>query len=130
MKKLYNINLEVVNPIPGSEFELEVMATAHMTQLMRKHVRNKKSHQHNRKMNKMYKEKEYIKTAKYQSIADGYKKSMSKKGKGKMKKIKGQTLPTPIAANDASVKSWSKIGYGENRPLKEGFKLFAIYDIT
>lgn len=94
------------------------------------HCKKKVHSRFKRTVNQNFKEKEVIKNAKYQKIADRYKRSMSKKGMGRYKKIKGQVLPKPLDTNSRCVKSWTHVGYGKDKPLKEGFKLYCIFDIT
>lgn len=94
------------------------------------HCKKKVHSRFKREMDQKFKRKEVIKTSRYQKIADGYKKTISKKGVGKYKKIKGQIHPKLLNANSRCIKSWTHIGYGKDKPLKEGIKLYCIYDIT
>lgn len=83
-----------------------------------------------RQLDRKFKTRERVKTAKYQKICDDYKRRLSKKGIGRAMKVKGVTMPTAMPCNDKTTKSWTRVGYGENKPLREGFKHGIIYAIT
>lgn len=94
------------------------------------HFTRKAQNLKRRKLNIKHKPAEAIRHAKYQKICDAYKNTMRRKGVGRAIKVKGETMPTAMAANDAASKSWRHIGYGRAKPLREGTKHFAVYDIT
>lgn len=78
-------------------------------------------------MNKTHKENERIRTQRFQKIADSFKKNYQKKGIGKVKKIKGEVMPTQYALNNRYAKGWSNY---QGMHGKEGFKTFCLWSIT
>lgn len=94
------------------------------------HARSKNHTRFKRKHDEKFKKREMIKHAKYQKKVDYVINGWKKKGRGKEKKIKGQTLPSMISTNNKCTKSWKYIGYGKKKPLKEGLKHSAIFYLT
>lgn len=94
------------------------------------HYHSKEHTRFKRKMDKEFKRKEAIKTLKYQERVDKIKKTIKKKGRGKYVKIKGEILPSWIDTNSRCSKSWTYVGYGKEKPLKEGFKHSIIFYLT
>lgn len=76
---------------------------------------------------KSHKENERIRTQRFQKIADSFKKSYQKKGIGKSKKIKGQTMPTQYALNNRNAKEWSNY---QGMRGHESFKTFCLWSVT
>lgn len=96
---------------------------------MKQHLRNKHHNRFKRKRDRFFKRKEVIKSLVYQSKVDVIKRTIKKKGNGRLHKIKGQTLPSMINTNSACTKSWTRVGYGKDKPLKEGMKHSIIFGI-
>lgn len=121
MSKKNNLSIE--------EAFLEEYNLPKLSRAMKQHLRNKYHSRFKRKKDKVFKRKEVIKSLVYQSKVDAIKKTMRKKGSGKFYKIKGQTLPSMVNTNSACTKSWTRVGYGKNKPLKEGMKHSIIFGI-
>lgn len=76
-----------------------------LSYVMKRHLKNKHYSRFKRKRDRVFKRKEVIKSLVYQSKVDAIKKTIKKKGNGKIHKIKGQTLPSMIDTNSACTKS-------------------------
>ena len=66
-------------------------------------------------MAKKFKEKEVIKYSYFQTKCDRTKQRLQGKGVGLQKKIKGQTLPQPMASNERALKEARLMGH---KPIK------------
>ena len=100
------------------------------TQDFHTHSMRKTRNRIRRNQNRGHRVRESVRNANYQTACDQYKRRLSRKGAGRTKKIKGQTLSTGIPCNSRCTKSWLKVGYGCSKPLHEGFKHLAIWDMT
>lgn len=81
-----------------------------------------------RKENALHKENERLRCASYQKAIDSFKKSMKRKGDGRAHKVKGETMPTLIASNTHTSKSWRHLN---GIPMRgESMKVAIIFSIT
>ena len=74
----------------------------------------KSRHRFHRKHNAMEKENERLRCNNYQRKIDIISKSMRTKGNGLAHKIKGETMPTMLCANNRCAKSWKHLMRGES----------------
>lgn len=121
MKKRSNLLIE--------EAFLEEYNLPRLSHAMKQHLRNKHHSRFKRKRDRIFKKKEAIKSLVYQSKVDAIQKTMKQKGSGKLHKVKGQILPSMVDTNSTCTKSWTRVGYGKDKPLKEGMKHSIIFGI-
>lgn len=92
------------------------------------HQCKKSWHRMKRKYDARAKANERLRCANYQRKLDTIAKSMRKKGKGRALKVKGETMPTLLCANNHCPKTWKHLN---GNPMRgESMKVAIIWELT
>lgn len=93
-----------------------------------KKLAEKNRHRKHRKANAHHKANDRLRCANYQGKMDCIAKTMKRKANGRAHKIKGETMPTLLCANNHCPKSWKHFG---GKPMRgESMKVAIIWELT